>query len=182
MGVLYFTIRERSISVRSGFFSFPNPVNEVAVRITAGGVLVMAAILLLTQQPLVLCVIAYGFVARALAGPRISPMALLSTRVIVPRLGIAARPTAGPPKRFAQSLGAAMTVAGVVLTFVFGLTGAAYVVAGILIALAGLESLAGFCVGCRIFRLLMATHVIPQSVCEECANIWLRKETRPSRA
>jgi hypothetical protein len=161
--------------MRSSFFTFPNPVNEVAVRITAGGVFTMAAILLITRQPLVLCVIAYGFVARALAGPRISPMALLSTRVIVPRLGLAPRLTAGPPKRFAQCLGATMTVAGVILTFAFGITAAAYVVAGILIALAGLESFAGFCVGCRIFALLMAVHVIPESVCAECANIWLRK-------
>jgi hypothetical protein len=134
----------------------------------------MAAILLVAQQPLVLCVIAYGFVARALAGPRISPLALLSTRVIVPRLGLDPRPTAGPPKRFAQSLGAVVTVAGLVLTFGFGLSGAAYVVAGILIPLAGLESLAGICVGCRIFRLLMTAHVIPESTCEACANIWLR--------
>ena len=168
--------------MRSSFFSFPNPVNEVAVRITAGGVMLMAAILLLTQQPLVLCVIAYGFVARALAGPRISPMALLSTRVIVPRLSIKPRPTAGPPKRFAQTLGATMTVVGVVLTFGFGLTGAAYVVAGILLVLAGLESIAGFCVGCRIFRLLMTAHLIPESTCAECANIWLRNESRTSRA
>jgi hypothetical protein len=167
--------------VRSGFFTFPNPVNEVAVRITAGGVLLMAAILLITHQPFVLWVIAYGFVARALAGPRISPMARLSTRVIVPRLGLAPRPTAGPPKRFAQTLGATMTVAGVVLAFGFGITGAAYVVAGILVALAGLESIGGFCVGCRIFALLMAAHIIPESVCEECANIWLRKGARPGQ-
>lgn len=165
--------------MRSGFFTFPNPVNEVAVRITAGGVLLMAVILLITHQPLVLWVIAYGFVARALAGPRISPMALLSTRVIVPRLGLAPRPTAGPPKRFAQTLGATMTVAGLVLAFGFGVTGAAYVVAGILVALAGLESIGGFCVGCKIFAFLMAMHVIPESVCEECANIWLRKGARP---
>ena len=140
--------------------------------------MLMAAILLLTQQPLVLCVIAYGFVARSVAGPRISPMALLSTRVIVPRLGLKPRPTAGPPKRFAQALGAAMTVAGVVLTFGFGLTGAAYVVAVILLLLAGLESIAGYCVGCRIFRLLMTARLIPESTCAECANIWLRNEGR----
>jgi hypothetical protein len=160
--------------MKSSFFSFPNPVNEVAVRVTAGGVMLMAALLLALHQPLILVVLAYGFVARALAGPRISPLARLSVHVIVPRLGIAPRYTPGPPKRFAQSLGAVVTVAGVVLTFAFGLTPAAYVVAGILVALAGLESVFGLCVGCKIFRLLMAVHVIPEAACAECANIWQR--------
>jgi Domain of unknown function (DUF4395) len=169
--------------VRSSLFSFPNPVNEVAVRITAGGVLIMAAALLIFQQPWILLVLAYGFVARALAGPKISPLARLSTQVIVPRLAIEPRPTPGPPKRFAQTLGAIVTVAGVVLTFGFGLTGAAYVVAGLLVVLAGLESILGFCVGCQIFRLLMRANLIPQAVCEECANIWLRsKSSTPGAA
>lgn len=156
------------------YFSFPNPVNEVAVRVTAGGVLLMAAALLVSQQPWLLLVLAYGFVARALTGPRLSPLALLATRVIVPCLPLAPRPTPGPPKRFAQSLGAIMTVAGAVLTFGFGLAPAAYVVAGALVVLAGMESLLGFCLGCRIFAVLMALHVIPESACAECANIWAR--------
>jgi hypothetical protein len=164
------------------FFSFPNPVNEVAVRITAGGVLTMAILLLATRQPWILLVLAYGFVARTLAGPRISPMALLSTRVIVPHLPLAPKYTPGPPKRFAQSLGAAMTVVGSILAFGFGLTVAAYAVAGILVLFAGLESVGGYCVGCKIFSLLMATHVIPESVCEECANIWLRSKSGGSNA
>jgi hypothetical protein len=160
----------------SNFFSFPNPVNEVSVRITAGGVMLMAALTLAFQQPLILVVLAYGFVARALAGPKISPLARLSVHVITPRLKIAPKYTAGPPKRFAQSLGAFMTVAGVVLTFGFGLTAAAYVVASILVVLAGLESIGGVCIGCQIFRRLMLMHLIPESVCEECANIWLRSK------
>jgi len=163
--------------MRTSFFSFPNPVNEVAVRITAGGVMVMAILLLATRQPLVLLVLAYGFVARALAGPRISPLALLSTRLIVPRLHVAPKYTPGPPKRFAQTLGAVMTVAGVILAFGFGLTAAAYVVAAILVVFAGLESIGGYCVGCKIFSLLMAVHLIPESVCAECANIWLRQKS-----
>lgn len=164
------------------FFSFPNPVNEIAVRVTAAGVLLIAGALLIFQQPWLLLVLAYGFVARALAGPRISPLALLSTRVIVPRLRIAPRPTPGPPKRFAQSLGAFVTVAGVVLAFGFGLTPAAYVVAALLVVLAGLESLLGFCLGCTIFAALMALHMIPETVCADCANIWSRRGTSGARA
>jgi hypothetical protein len=149
-------------------------VNEIAVRITAGGVLIMAALLLVFHQPWLLLALAYGFVARALAGPRISPLALLSTRLIVPRLPLGPRYTPGPPKRFAQSLGAIVTVTGVLLAFVVGFTPAAYVVAGLLVMLAGLESSFGYCVGCKIFSILMALHVIPESVCLDCANIWAR--------
>jgi hypothetical protein len=151
------------------FFRFPNPVNESAARVTAGGVLLMAAVLLLTRQPLLLWPLAYGFVARSLAGPRISPLARLATQVIAPRLPV--RYTPGPPKRFAQSLGAAMTVCGLLLTFALGLSGAAYVVAGLLVLLAGMESLFGFCLGCRLFSLLIAARLLPPTVCLECADI-----------
>jgi hypothetical protein len=44
---------------------------------------------------------------------------------------------------------------------------------GLLVA-ASLESFAGYCLGCKIFALLMRTGVVPESVCEECSNIWGR--------
>jgi hypothetical protein len=36
---------------------------------------------------------------------------------------------------------------------------------------AGLESIAGYCVGCKVFGLLMRAGMIPDSVCAECADI-----------
>jgi hypothetical protein len=51
----------------------------------------------------------------------------------------------------------------------FGLTGAAYVLLGMLIVAAGLEAFVGFCLGCQFFALLMRAGVIPQEVCERCA-------------
>ena len=36
---------------------------------------------------------------------------------------------------------------------------------------ATLESVAGFCLGCTIFAALMRVGAIPESVCEECADI-----------
>ena len=36
---------------------------------------------------------------------------------------------------------------------------------------AGLESIAGYCVGCRVFGLLMRAGVVPETVCAECADI-----------
>jgi len=40
-----------------------------------------------------------------------------------------------------------------------------------LIIAATLESVFGYCLGCAIFSKLMALGVIPESICEECADI-----------
>ena len=40
-----------------------------------------------------------------------------------------------------------------------------------LIIAATLESVVGYCLGCAIFSKLMALGVIPESICEECADI-----------
>ena len=67
-------------------FSFPNPVNETSARLVAGAVAVLAVIAIAFQQGWLLPVLAYGFVARALTGPKLSPLGLLATRVVTPRL------------------------------------------------------------------------------------------------
>jgi hypothetical protein len=48
------------------------------------------------------------------------------------------------------------------------------VVLALLIGAASLEAFAGYCLGCKIFAILMRTGLIPTSVCEECNNIWAR--------
>ena len=91
-------------------FSFPNPVNEVSARLVAGGVVVIAVLTITLDLKWGTAVLAYGFVARVLSGPTLSPLGQLVTRVITPRLHIAERPVAGPPKRFAQGMGVAFSV------------------------------------------------------------------------
>lgn len=162
------------VTGRAGLFSFPNPVNEVAARLVAAGVAVMAALVLALQQPWFLAVMAAGFLARALTGPRISPLALLVTRVVVPRLGIAERPVPGPPKRFAQAIGVVVTGTAAALHLVFGLTTWAYALTGIILLFALLESGLGLCVGCKLFGVLMRLGVVPDDVCADCADIWSR--------
>ncbi len=157
-----------------GLFSFPNPVNEVSARLVAAGVVAMAAATIAFDQPWILVPLAYGFLARVLTGPSLSPLGQFVTRVVTPRLPVEARPVPGPPKRFAQAMGAAMSSAALVLHFAFGATTAAYVVLGVLMGAASLESFAGYCLGCRVFALLMRAGVIPEEVCTECADIWSR--------
>lgn len=153
-------------------FSFPNPVNEVAARVVAAGVLALSLLTLATRRPWLLVPLAYGFVARALTGPTLSPLGQLATRIIVPRLPIPAKPVAGPPKRFAQALGAVVSVSAALLALVFRRTAAAYALVSLMVVFATLESAFGFCVGCKIFGLLMHFGLVPEDVCAECANIW----------
>ncbi len=159
-------------------FSFPNPVNELAARTVAAGVLTLSVLILLLSFALgdgwlwLTVPLAYGFIARAAAGPTFSPLGQLATRVIAPRLG-PARLVPGPPKRFAQTIGAVVTSLAVVFV-ALGLGGAAQVLLAMMVVFSGLESILGFCVGCRIFAVLMRVGLIPASTCEACANISLR--------
>jgi hypothetical protein len=91
--------------------------------------------------------------------------------VIVPRLPAAPRPVAGPPKRFAQGIGATLSLAATTLALGFGADTAAYALLGALVVAATLESVFGLCLGCRAFALLMRLGVIPPEVCERCANV-----------
>lgn len=157
------------------FFQFPDPVNEVAARLVAGGVVFLTAITLLADAPWLIAVIAAGFLARVLTGPRVSPLALFVTRVLVPMLPAAERPTPGPPKRFAQGIGATLSLTAAILHFGFGFTAAAYVLIGMILVAASLEAFVGFCLGCRIFAILMRLGIVPESACEACADITRRR-------
>jgi hypothetical protein len=150
-------------------------VNEVSARVVAGGVVILSALTIALDLPWLTAVIAYGFVARVLTGPTLSPLGQLVTKGITPRLPLAERPVPGPPKRFAQGMGAVMSVTAAVLALGFDLHTAAYVVLGLLIAAATLESVFGLCLGCKIFALLMRAGVIPDEVCERCSNLVLSR-------
>lgn len=152
-------------------FSFPNPVNEVSARLVAGGVLLMCIVTIAFGLEWATVVIAYGFVARVLTGPTLSPLGQLVTRVVTPRLDIPERPVAGPPKRFAQGMGVAFSVTALVLTGL-GYWTAAEVVLALLAGAAFLESVFGLCLGCKVFAVLMRVGVVPEEVCERCNNIW----------
>jgi hypothetical protein len=158
-------------------FSFPNPVNEKAARVVAGAVLVTVILILATSWYWLLIALAYGFWARLLTGPTLSPLGWTAQNVIAPRLG-PKKPVPGPPKRFAQGMGAFMSTLALVLALIVGNHTAADVVLILFLPAAGLESIVGYCVGCKVFGVLMRMGVVPQSVCEECADISLRWAAR----
>ena len=132
-------------------FGFPNPVNEVAARLVAAGVVVQCVAFLATGWGWLLVPLAFGFLARVLTGPRLSPLGRLVTGVVVPRLSWPARPVPGPPKRFAQGIGATLSA-----------TAAVAWLAGV--PLFGYLSVAAILVAATL-----------ESVCEACNDLSLRR-------
>ena len=154
-----------------GLFSFPNPVNETPARLVAGAVAVIAVLAIAFQQGWLIPVLAYGFVARALTGPTLSPLALVATRVVTPHLPFRPRYSPGPAKRFEQAIGAAFTVAATLLYYAAGAHTAAFALVGVVAVFASLEAAVGLCVGCQTFYLGMRLGLVPPHVCEDCARI-----------
>lgn len=157
----------------SGVIGFPRTINEKAARVVAGAVCAIGLVALLAPAHWLTIPLAYGFWARVLTGPRLSPLGALASRVIAPRLG-APKPVSGPPKRFAQGMGAAITTAAVV-AYAADAGGVAEVLLLLLICAAALESVLAFCLGCQVFALLMRIGVIPDEICAECSDIWSRR-------
>lgn len=157
-------------------FSFPNPVNEVSARLVAAGVVLMSVAALAFQLEWLVVVIAVGFIARVATGPTLSVLGQLVTRVITPRLPARANPVPGPPKRFAQGIGAAFSLTSATLLLVFDADLAGWIVLAALAVAATLEAVFAFCLGCKIFALLTRLGLIPASVCEACNDIRARTE------
>jgi hypothetical protein len=153
------------------FFSFPNPVNDVAARTVAWGVVAMASVALATNQLWLTIPLAYGFVARVACGPRFSPLGRIATQIVAPVLGKNARRLPGPPKRFAQAMGAAITLSALA-AWATGNIGAAQILLATLIVPAVLEAAFSYCVGCQIFGLGMRLGIVPEHICVECADIY----------
>jgi Domain of unknown function (DUF4395) len=157
-------------------FTFPNPVNDFAARTVATGVVVMSVFYLITGWMWILIPLCFGFWARVLTGPTLSPLGQLATRVVAPRISGTPRLTSGPPKRFAQAIGVAFSTTALVLALGVGASPAKVVIAVLTIA-AFLEAAFGFCLGCKVFAILMKLGAIPESVCAECADLSLRYPT-----
>jgi hypothetical protein len=158
----------------SELFSYPNPVNETSARLVAGAVAVLGVGTLAFQQGWLLPVLTYGFVARASTGPTLSPLALVAGRFVAPRLHVVHRFSPGPPKRFAQAVGALFTATATLLWFAAGEHVAALALVAVLVVFAALEAGFGLCIGCKAFFLGMRLGLVPPSVCEECARVLVR--------
>ena len=153
-------------------FGFPNPVNEKAARVVAGVVDVIAIGALASGLYWLAAVLAYGFIARVLSGPRLSPLGRMASSLVAPALG-PPKYVPGPPKRFAQGIGAVVTTGAAIAAFA-GDDTIAIVGLSMIVVAATLESVLALCVGCQLFAALMRLGLVPASVCAECADVSLR--------
>jgi hypothetical protein len=167
---------------------FPSIVDDVTVRLIAAAVLVVSVLALATGQWWLYAVLAAEFVLRAGWGPSASPLARAVQRFVRPRVAAAPRHTAGPPKRFAASIGAVMTAAAAALGLLASLTGSAgagtgvLVIGVVMVVFPALEAFFGLCVGCVLFGLLMRTGLVPEDVCLDCADLSRRSSAKARAA
>jgi hypothetical protein len=157
------------------FFSFPNPVNDAAARTVAAGVVTMGAFAFVTGWTWLLVLLTYGFLARVLSGPTISPLGQFAVRVAAPRLKKLEKFVPGPPKRFAQGIGLGFMIATDVVTRANGWSVGRWILLP-LIAAASLEAFVGYCLGCKIFSFLIRFGLVPESVCVECGDLEARRQ------
>lgn len=143
-------------------FGFPNPVNETSARVVAAGVVLQAILFLVSREGWMLVPLVYGFAARVLTGPTLSPLGQFATRVVTPRISIDHRLVPGPPKRFAQGIGLAFT-GGAAVAWLFGAPVVSYALLAFLVVAATLESVFAVCLGCIAYRFIWE--------CEDCNDI-----------
>jgi hypothetical protein len=152
----------------SKILGFPHPVNEIAARLVAGMVATVCITFLISDERWLMPSLTYGFFARIISGPNLSPIGLIATRVLIPLMGNPNRPVAGPPKRFAQSIGFCFSMSATILAYGFDMSTVAEILIGVLTVFAVLEAVLGFCAGCFVFGYLIRWRLIPAETCRKC--------------
>ena len=146
-------------------FSFPAQVNERAARLAGGIVFTLAVVGLVTRWTPLLPILAAGFLLRVAWGPKVDPIGRFAATV-APKLW-AVVPVFGKPKRFAQAIGAVVTLAASLLAYT-ELHAPAWGLIGVLAVFAALEAGLGFCFGCWMYGRLQALGVFAPDACVDC--------------
>jgi hypothetical protein len=139
-------------------------VNERASRLIAGVVTATVVGAVVAGWAWVIPVLGLGFVLRGGWGPRFSPLGRAAAWV-APRLWDL-RLVAGPPKRFAQGIGALCLLSASALLLA-GWSSLAWGVAGLVAMFATLESAFGFCMGCWLYGHVLQRRAGPV-LCDDC--------------
>jgi hypothetical protein len=111
---------------------------------------------------LLLAALAALFAWGAFAGVRRHPFGLLFKRFVRPRLAPPDELEDPRPPTFAQGVGFAVTVVGVLLGAI-GLPLAVPIAASLAFVAAFLNAVFGYCLGCQLYLLLVRARVIPRT-------------------
>lgn len=128
-------------------------VDENVVRIIGAQVIVLSILTLVTGWKFLAFLLAGDFALRAFTYQP-SPLAVIA-KLIVNLSGLTAKPIFAPPKKFAAGLGFVFSLSVWVLLYL-NLWTPAYVVGGILIFCAVLESVFKICLGCYVYNWVVA--------------------------
>jgi hypothetical protein len=144
----------------------PSKVNGGAVRIVALLTVLISVVAAATASSWLAGLLALDFAIRGVATPRWSPLAALA-RLVQPRTPFRGTPIFFAPKRFAARIGLTLSAAGALL-LAFGMPAVAGAVLGILAFFAFLEGAFNYCVGCKIYGILIRRGLIPRENCPDC--------------
>jgi hypothetical protein len=117
---------------------------------------VVLAVVLVTESAVVLAVQAVIFAIGAFAGVQRSPYALVFRSLVRPRLGPPAETEDSRPPQFAQAVGLAFALVGLV-GFVTGVTVLGLVAVGFAFAAAFLNAAFRLCLGCEVYLFIIRT-------------------------
>ncbi|GAA4376715.1 DUF4395 domain-containing protein [Agromyces bauzanensis] len=126
----------------------------VTVVLGVGGASVAAWILLTA-----ICLV---FAWSAVAGIRRNPFSVVFRTIVRPRLRPPAELEDPRPPTFAQGVGFAVTIAGVVLG-ALGVAAAVPIAASLAFIAAFLNAVFGYCLGCQLYLVLVRARVIPRT-------------------
>lgn len=129
------------------------PVDPRGLRFSAALTTVVLAVVLLTGNAWLLAAQAAIFAIGVLAGPSRSPYGLAFRALIRPRLGPPAELESEAPPRFAQGVGLAFALVGL-LGYLSGITALGASATALAFAAALLNAAFGFCLGCETYLLL----------------------------
>ncbi len=148
--------------------SIPKKVNSTVVRLVGAQVFLLSVLYIFTGQPLITAFLVLDFGIRAAGYPRFSPTAFAGSR-ISRGLKLKERPIFFTPKRFAASIGFALSL-GALASVLFGAATASALIIAVLALFSFLESGFGFCAGCKIFAFLMGKGWISSEHCRDCVS------------
>jgi hypothetical protein len=128
-------------------------VNENIARVVAFFTILVVITGTYFKLPILIALLAIDFFLRAFTNGKYSPLKYLARRSS-DYLGLDEKPTDAAPKKFAAGIGLFFSLAIAGLLW-FHFDTAAYLLSGVLLICAGLESFKGFCLGCVIYTFLI---------------------------
>lgn len=146
--------------------SVPTKVNGGAVRIVALFTVILSVVAAATGTAWVAALLALDFALRGLVTPRVSPLAA-AARLLQPYSPFAGTPIFFAPKRFAARIGLLLS-AGATVALLYGQLTLGVVILSVLALFAFLEGAFSFCLGCKIYGLLIRKGIIAQENCPDC--------------